>query len=84
MTRTFPISGKFTAEAKQIYDLVAKMQEECIEMVKPGANFIDINQHAIFVATEGLIKLGLLINGSLEEIYEAHAAIAFFPHGVSP
>jgi Xaa-Pro dipeptidase len=83
VTRTFPISGEFTPEAKQVYDLVAKMQEECINMVKPGADFIKINQHAVKVATEGLIGLGLLINGTLDEIYEAQAAIAFFPHGVS-
>lgn len=33
VTRTFPISGKFTKEAKEIYDIVAQMQEECINMV---------------------------------------------------
>jgi Xaa-Pro dipeptidase len=38
VTRTFPISGKWTPEAKSIYDIVAKMQEECIEMVKPGVS----------------------------------------------
>jgi Xaa-Pro dipeptidase len=83
VTRTFPISGEFTPEAKKIYDLVAKMQEECISMVKPGADFIKINQHAVKVATEGLLDLGLLVNGTLGEVYESHAAIAFFPHGVS-
>ena len=31
VTRTFPISGEFTTEAKSIYDIVAKMQEEVRE-----------------------------------------------------
>lgn len=35
VTRTFPISGKWTPEAKGVYDIVAEMQRECIEMVKP-------------------------------------------------
>jgi Xaa-Pro dipeptidase len=38
VTRTFPISGTWTTEAKGIYDIVAKMQEECIAMVKPGVS----------------------------------------------
>lgn len=38
VTRTFPISGKWTPEAKSIYDIVAKMQDECIAMVKPGVS----------------------------------------------
>jgi Xaa-Pro dipeptidase len=82
ITRTFPISGKFTKEAREIYDLVAKMQEECIAMVKPGANFRDIHFHAHKVAIEGLMKLGLLHNGTFEELYAIGASVAFFPHGL--
>jgi Xaa-Pro dipeptidase len=81
VTRTFPISGKFSKEAKEIYDLVAKMQEECIKMVKPGANYRDIHMHAHKVATKGLMKLGLL-KGKFEELYVAGASVAFFPHGL--
>lgn len=58
------------------------MQEECIEMVKPGVDFIDINLHAIKVATEGLVEIGLLKNGTVEDIFQSRAAVAFFPHGV--
>lgn len=39
ITRTFPISGTWSPEAKAIHDLVTKMQDECIEMVKPGADY---------------------------------------------
>lgn len=82
VTRTFPISGKWTEEGKAIYDLVARMQEECIAMVKPGANFRDIHFHAHKVAVDGLMKLGLLHNGTFEELYAARASVAFFPHGL--
>lgn len=82
VTRTFPVSGKWTEEAKEIYDLVAKMQEECIAMVKPGADFRDIQIHAERVAVDGLMKLGLLRGGTLEELCAARASVAFFPHGL--
>jgi Xaa-Pro dipeptidase len=59
------------------------MQDECIEMVKPGTIFLDIHLHAIAVATAGLLKLGLLVDGTYEEIYKSRAAVAFFSHGVS-
>jgi Xaa-Pro dipeptidase len=59
------------------------MQEECIEMVKPGVNFLDIHLHAVQVATAGLMGLNLLVGGTYKEIYQSRAAVAFFPHGVS-
>jgi Xaa-Pro dipeptidase len=83
VTRTFPISGTFTPEAKEIYDIVAQMQDECIKMCKPGVNFRAIHMHAHLIATTGLIKLGVLHNGTPMEIYRSGASVAFFPHGVS-
>jgi len=82
VTRTFPISGEFTTEAKEVYDIVARMQEECIDLVKPGASYLDIHLHSLKIATAGLMKLGLLVGGTHEEIYESRAAVAFFPHGL--
>ena len=82
VTRTFPISGEFTPEAKAVYDIVAQMQEECISMVKPGANYRAIHMHAHRIAVQGLMKLGLLQNGTFEELYLSGASAAFFPHGL--
>jgi Xaa-Pro dipeptidase len=82
VTRTFPISGKFTPEARAIYDIVTKMQEECIAMVKPGIEFGSIVEHSAKVAVEGLQQLGLLQNGTSEELYLSRAWAAFFPHGL--
>jgi Xaa-Pro aminopeptidase len=54
ITRTIPISGKFTKEQKQIYDLVLKAQEEAMKICKPGASFKDLN-----IATRVTINKGL-------------------------
>ncbi|CZR54291.1 probable Xaa-Pro aminopeptidase SS1G_06948 [Phialocephala subalpina] len=82
VTRTFPISGRHTTESKAIYDIVEKMQEECIEMCLPGANYRDIQQHANEVAVEGLMELGLLQGGTFEELLKSGVVRAFFPHGL--
>ncbi|KAM3082898.1 hypothetical protein ACMFMF_002547 [Clarireedia jacksonii] len=82
VTRTIPISGEYTPEAQAIYDLVAKMQDECIDMIKPGVNYRDIHMHAHKVALEGLIDLGLIKGGSFEELYTSGVTVAFFPHGL--
>lgn len=82
VTRTFPISGHFTPEAKAIYDLVASMQEACIAMIKPGVDFGTIVERSVKIAVEGLKDLGLLQNATSEELYVSGAWRAFFPHGL--
>jgi Xaa-Pro dipeptidase len=82
VTRTFPISGKWTKEGKEIYDLVAKMQEECIAMVAPGVNYRNIQLHAHKVLVAGLLDLGLLQGGSFEEVLKSGVSVAFLPHGL--
>jgi Xaa-Pro dipeptidase len=56
------------------------MQEACIKRVKPGVIFYDLHQLAMEIAVKGLMKLGILHNGTLEEVLPT--GLAFFPHGV--
>jgi Xaa-Pro dipeptidase len=81
ITRTFPVSGTYTKEAKDIYSIVQKMQETCIGLVKPGKMFREIHLTAMRIGVEGLVKLGILHNGTYEEVLPT--GVAFFPHGVS-
>lgn len=83
VTRTFPLSGHWSSrEAKQIYNLVQRMQTKCMGMLGPGARFVDAQCLAHLVAIEGLLELGILHNGSKKDIYEAGTSVAFFPHGL--
>lgn len=43
VTRTFPVSGKFTAEQRKIYDIVLAAQEASIKATRAGATFTDID-----------------------------------------
>ncbi|PHH66195.1 hypothetical protein CDD81_258 [Ophiocordyceps australis] len=81
ITRTLPLSGKFTPESRQIYDIVLTMQQESLQLVKAGALWDAIHLHAHRVAIRGLVALGIL-RGSQEEILNARTSVAFFPHGL--
>lgn len=59
VTRTLPIGPAFSPEAKAIYDLVHRMQEECIQRIRPGVSFRDLQLHATLIAVEGLLRLGM-------------------------
>ncbi|SPO04534.1 related to Probable Xaa-Pro aminopeptidase GLRG_02280 [Cephalotrichum gorgonifer] len=82
ITRTLPLSGRFSKEARAIYDIVDKMQTECIEAVRPGLKYYKLHLHAAAVALVGLLRLGVLRGGSVSEIFKAGTVAAFFPHGL--
>lgn len=82
VTRTFPTTGHWTKLAKGIYDLVQKMQDECISRIKPGVRFLDLYYLASAIALPGLMDLGILHNGTETEIAASNAVSMFFPHGL--
>lgn len=82
VTRTFPISGTWTKEAKAIYDIVEKMQDTVISRLKPGVHYRDMQVLAHVIAANGLLELGILHNGTAAEILNAGTTLAFFPHGL--
>jgi Xaa-Pro aminopeptidase len=60
VTRTLPISGKYTSEQRAVYDIVWEAQRVGIEAVKPGNDFIEPHRAAMRVLSQGLIDLGVL------------------------
>jgi Xaa-Pro aminopeptidase len=49
LTRTLPVSGKFTAEQKKIYAIVLEAQKKALSVVKPGATLADVHRAAFEV-----------------------------------
>lgn len=84
VTRTFPPTGHWpSTQAKHIYQLVEKMQEACIQRIRPGVRFLDLHVLAHEIAIQGLLKLGIFRNGySVKEIRRSGASTVFFPHGL--
>jgi len=81
ITRTFPISGKFTAESESIYKIVLEMQKQCIAALKAGVLWDDVHELAHKIAIEGLLSLGIF-RGDASAILKARTSVAFFPHGL--
>ncbi|OZG74903.1 Xaa-Pro aminopeptidase [Hahella sp. CCB-MM4] len=79
ITRTFPVSGKFTAEQKTIYEIVLASQYAAIEEVKAGHHWNNPHEAAVRVITEGLLEIGLL-QGELKELIETEAYKKFYMH----
>ena len=79
ITRTFPVSGKFTDAQRDIYQLVLDCQEECIRMVRPGVTLDEMHGRSVEILTEGLVRLGLL-KGEVSKLIEEEAYKKFYMH----
>jgi Xaa-Pro aminopeptidase len=82
ITRTFPVTGRFSPEQKQIYELVLQAQLEAIDLVKPGSTIEEVHNRAVEVITEGLVALGLL-QGNVKELIEKNDYRKFYMHRTS-
>ncbi|TMR96871.1 aminopeptidase P family protein [Nonomuraea basaltis] len=69
VTRTFPLSGRFSAVQRQAYELVYEAQTAAIAALRPGARFRDFHLAAMRVICEGLRDWGLL-KGSADALME--------------
>ncbi|MGM0659299.1 MAG: aminopeptidase P N-terminal domain-containing protein [Pseudomonadota bacterium] len=79
ISRTFPVSGRFTPAQRKVHDLVAAAQRAAIDRVRPGNAFDDFHETACRVLTEGLIELGLL-SGSLDDNLAQQSYRRFYMH----
>jgi Xaa-Pro aminopeptidase len=66
VTRTTPISGKFSPAQAAIYQIVYDAQEAAAKAAKPGANISDAHRAAVEVIKAGLLKLGLITDASAD------------------
>jgi Xaa-Pro aminopeptidase len=81
ITRTFPVSKRFTVQQKEIYELVLEANEMAIAHIRPGVLYRDIHFMAARVLVEGLKALGLM-QGDTETIVAEGAHALFMPHGL--
>lgn len=64
VTRTWPVSGRFSPEAREIYDIVLDAEVSAIDTVKPGVRYRDIHMTAARVVADGLSQMGILKGNS--------------------
>ncbi len=70
ITRTLPVSGRFTAQQRELYELVLRAQDAAISEVRPGADFLAPHRAAMRVLAGGLERLGLLPEGAETSLQE--------------
>jgi Xaa-Pro aminopeptidase len=71
ITRTLPISGRFSREQREVYELVWAAQQAALREVKPGHDFMAPNRAAMRVLAEGLEALGILASAD-EALADEH------------
>lgn len=81
ITRTIPVSGKFTSQQKEIYQIVLQANTQAIKAMRPGIKFKSIHLLAAKIITTGLRELGFL-KGDVDQIVKEGAHALFFPHGL--
>lgn len=81
ITRTIPVSGKFSQQQKAIYETVLDMQLTAIAMIKPGASYRTIHLKTCEILVQHFKELGLMKGDSTAAV-AAGAHALFFPHGL--
>jgi len=81
LTRTFPVSGTFSAAQRDIYEIVFRAHESAVALLQPGKPFRDIHLHACEKLTEGLQQLGVM-KGDVKASVAQGAHALFFPCGL--
>lgn len=82
VTRTFPVSGAFSPEQRDIYDVVHAAYEAARGAAAPGRAANDIHDAALRTLVRGMLDLGLL-RGNIDDIIENREHEKYYPHRTS-
>ncbi len=79
ITRTIPVSGKFSPEQRAVYEIVLEAQLAAIEKTRTDSHWNEPHDAAVKVVTRGLKKIGLL-DGTLTRLIKDGAYREYFMH----
>lgn len=82
ITRTFPVSGRFSPAQRDLYEVVLEAQRASIEATRPGATLDDVHAASVRVLTEGMVRLGLL-GEPVSEAIEKQTYKRYYMHRTS-
>jgi Xaa-Pro aminopeptidase len=81
VTRTWPVSGRFSPTQRDFYLLVLEAQRQAIAAVRPGTRYLNVHRIAAQALAAGLVDLGIL-RGDPIALAEDGVVALLFPHGV--
>lgn len=81
ITRTIPVSGRFTTQQREIYLIVLNAQEKAMAAAGPGVAFRELHRLAALEIVSGLKALGI-VQGDVDEAVAMDVHTLFFPCGL--
>ena len=82
VTRTFPVSGRFSPAQRAIYEIVLDAQLASISATRPGATLEEVHNASVRVITDGLVRLGI-VEGPVEAAIGEQRYKPYFMHRTS-
>jgi Xaa-Pro aminopeptidase len=79
ITRTFPVSLRFTPAQREVYEIVLAAQAAAIEKIRAGNAWNEPHDAAVRVLARGMLDLKL-VGGSLDEVLEKETYKRFYMH----
>lgn len=79
ITRTFPVSGRFTRAQRALHELVCRAQAAALAQARPGVPYEAGHEAAVQTLAEGLLSLGLL-RGTLEAVVASGEYRRYYRH----
>jgi Xaa-Pro aminopeptidase len=82
MTRTIPVSGKFTKRQKDVYNAVLHIKRAAMKLLKPGTQYFEYHKEVQKITESELIKLKLIDKDDLKKQNPAKPLfMKYFMHG---
>lgn len=82
ITRTVPISGKFSPAQRRLYDIVLAALCAAGDETRPGRDIGDVHAAAVRVLTEGMVDAGLL-EGEVDQLISDKEYNKYYTHRTS-
>jgi Xaa-Pro aminopeptidase len=79
ITRTFPVSGRYSGAQREVYELVLAAQLAAIAEARPGKRWNEPHDAAVRVLAQGMLDLKLL-TGTLDAVLEKETYKRFYMH----
>ncbi len=84
ITRTIPVSGKFTKRQKEVYNAVLDVHKQMKKKIVQGKTIRELNSDCEILIQEQLLKLNLLSRSDIDNQSEDNPAFKkYYMHGVS-